>query len=191
MVASRHSQSTKGMAVQVRRVLLSPTSPLALASLVLSVLFGTSGVAAALALWSLYLIRASLRGDDEQHEQHASLIPEGLPQDTHWLVIDSPLGFVAGEQVCRMITPEEFRTTTIVLDLRGLSTLDGLPTALPQLLSAARCAGPRIIVLSSETLLSELLRERHVLQGCVFMQTAAGAVAQIRLWRFKLKPDDG
>lgn len=178
MVAPRHSWPFTRAAAQVRSALRTPAVPLALVTGVLAVAFGTLGSAAALALWSLHLVRVFMRCEDRR----SGAIPEGLPRGTHWLVVDSPLAWVAAERVCRAIESHGLGATGIVLDLRSIGTLRGLPGASPaRLLATARAATSRIVVVASDALMHEFAHADGVSRGgCVYARTAAAAVAYLR-----------
>ena len=148
---------------------------LGLIALALIGLFALPVAMAATVLLSLYLIRGLLRGNDTE----SLIVPEGLPPGAHWLVIDSPLGIAAAEHVCRSIDLTAHPPMSIVLDLRGISTVDGLSTT--RLLDAVRTASPRIVVVGNDNVVRDFLNG-EIAGSVVHVHTAPEAVAQLRTW---------
>lgn len=182
MGAFRHGWPFTHVPAQARRLLRTPFIPVAIATLALSAFFGLAGAAASLVLWSLSFIRTMLGHEGRVDD---GVVPEDLPPGVHWVIIDSPLSWAAIEYVCRAIDPQEFGTTSIVLDLRTLKTFQGLPGTSPaELLRVAGNSASRVVVLASTALVREfsLGQDQDPPHGYIHVQSVAAAVAKVRVW---------
>lgn len=188
MGAFRYGWPFTHVPAQARRLLRAPPIPVAIVTLALSAFFGLAGAAASLVLWSLSFIRSMLGHDGRVEDD---VFPEDLPPGVHWLIIDSPLSWAAVEHVCRAIGPQEFGTTSIVLDLRTLKTFQGLPGASPaELLRVAGNVASHVVALASTALVREfsLGQDQDPPNGYIHVQSVAAAVAKVRVWHSPVNP---